>query len=113
MLKRWDERVRFRTPPTSAVVRARATEGKALHKGPPMLTPTQVLSYVKAQPFRPFRLHMASGRTFDVRHPEMIKVLKNYVLIFKAADDSELPDEWESISLMLTESISHLEAPVH
>ncbi len=78
-----------------------------------MLTTTQVLSYVKAQPFRPFRLQMAAGRTFDIRHPEMIKVLKNYVLIFKAADDAELSDEWESVSLMLTESFSHPEAPVH
>ncbi len=87
---------------------------KALFKGPPMLTPTHVLSYVKAQPFRPFRLHVASGRTFDIRHPEMIKVLTNYLLIFKAfGDDPEIPDESESVLLMLTESISHLEAPVH
>ena len=75
-----------------------------------MLSPQSVLGYVKAEPFRPFRLHLASGRTFDVRHPEMIKILKSSVLVFKAVDDaSDLPDEWESVSLMLTESISHLE----
>ena len=56
---------------------------------------------------------MASGRTFDVRHPEMIKVLKSYALVFRAAGDvSDLSDEWESIALMLAESVSHLEAPV-
>lgn len=79
-----------------------------------MMTPKTVLEYVKAQPFRPFRLHLASGRTFEVYHPEMIKVLKNYVLVFKAADgNSEFPEEFESVSLMLTESISHLESQVH
>ena len=79
-----------------------------------MMTPQTVLGYVKAEPFRPFRLHVASGKTFDIRHPEMIKVLKSYVLIFKAADDAlELPDEWESVSLTLTDSISHLEAVAH
>lgn len=78
-----------------------------------MMTPQSVLGYVKAEPFRPFRLHVASGRTFDVRHPEMIKILKSSVLVFKVNGDiADIPDEWESISLMLTESISHLETPV-
>ena len=78
-----------------------------------MMTPQAVLGHVKAEPFRPFRIHMASGRTFDVRHPEMIKVLKSYALVFKTdGGDPELPDEHESVSLMLTESVSHLEAPV-
>lgn len=78
-----------------------------------MMTPQSVLNHVKAEPFRPFRLHLASGRTFDIRHPKLIKVLKSNVLVFKAADEGpELPDEWESVSLMLTGSISHLEASV-
>ena len=77
-----------------------------------MMTPQTVLGYVKAEPFRPFRIHTASGRTFDIRHPEMIKVLKSSALVFKADGDiPDLPDEWESVSLMLTESVSHLEAP--
>jgi hypothetical protein len=78
-----------------------------------MMAPQTVLGYVKAEPFRPFRLHMASGKTFDIRHPELIKVLRSHVLVFKPTDDTpEIPEEWESVSLMLTESISHLEAPV-
>jgi hypothetical protein len=56
---------------------------------------------------------MASGRTFDVRHPEMIKVLKSCALVFKAdGENSDLPDEHESISLMLSESVSQLEISV-
>ena len=63
-----------------------------------MLTPQAVLGYIKAEPFRAFRLHMASGRTFDVRHPEMVKLLKSSVLVFKPSGDaSELPDDWESV----------------
>ena len=78
-----------------------------------MMTPQSILEYVKAEPFRPFRLHTASGRTFDVRHPEMIKVLKNYVLVFKVDSETpEFPEGYESVSLMLTESVSHLETPV-
>jgi hypothetical protein len=78
-----------------------------------MMTPQTMLGYIKAEPFRPFRVHMASGRTFDVRHPEMIKVLKSYALVFKFdGENPELPDECESVSLMLAESVSHLEVPV-
>ena len=51
-------------------------------KAKTMLTPQTVQGYVKAEPFRPFRLHLASGRTFDVRHPEMIKILKTGVPMF-------------------------------
>ena len=76
-----------------------------------MMTPQAVLGYIKAEPFRPFRIHMASGRTFDVRHPEVIKILKSYALVFRSdADNPDLPDEHESVSLMLAESVSHLEA---
>jgi hypothetical protein len=79
-----------------------------------MLTYQRVLDYVKAEPFRPFRIHLASGRTFDIRHPEMIKVLKSYLLIFKSTGDTEdVPDEVETVSLLLTESISHLDVQVH
>ena len=78
-----------------------------------MMTAQSVMGYVKAEPFRPFRLHMASGRTFDVRHPEMIKDLKSNILVFKATNEmAEIPDDWESVSLMLAESVSHLEQPV-
>ena len=78
-----------------------------------MLTPESLRGYVKAEPFRPFRLHLASGRTLDVRHPEMLKILKSSVLVFKINDEtSDITDEWESVSLMLTESVSHLEVAV-
>ena len=79
-----------------------------------MLTPPQVLSYVKAQPFRPFRLHMASGKFFEIRHPEMIKVGKSFLLVFSfATGESEVVEQWETVSLMLIESISHLDLHVN
>jgi len=72
-----------------------------------MTTPQTVLGFIKAEPFRPFRFHMASGRTFDIRHPEMIKILKSNVLIFSSSNEtSRFPDQFESVSLMLAESIS-------
>jgi hypothetical protein len=78
-----------------------------------MMTPTAVLGYVKAEPFRPFRIHMASGRVYEVRHPEMIKVGRtNAIVFFSVSDQGEMFDEWESVSLLLIESISHVETQV-
>ena len=78
-----------------------------------MMTPQTVLGYVRAEPFRPFRIHMASGKTFDVRHPEMVGVGRTDLLDFSfASDQPDVFDEWQRVSLMLIESISHLEVPV-
>ena len=78
-----------------------------------MIAPQEVLGYLKAEPFRPFRIHMASGQTFDVRHPEMARVGRNFLMLFTFVSDSaDLLDRWETVSLMLIEHISHLEGAV-
>jgi hypothetical protein len=37
-----------------------------------MMTFKKLGDSVTAEPFRPFRIKMASGQSFDIRHPEMI-----------------------------------------
>jgi hypothetical protein len=69
-----------------------------------------VLGYVIARPFRPFRIHMASGRDFEVRHPEMVRVGRTSLVVFSfLSDDPDVYDNWETASLVVVESISHLE----
>jgi hypothetical protein len=77
------------------------------------MTPREVLNYVQAEPFRPFRIRMNSGRTFDIRHPEMVRVGKRDLLIFTSVSDSpDVYDQWDNVSLLLIETISPLEASV-
>ncbi len=77
------------------------------------MTPQEVLNYVQAQPFRPFRIRMNSGRAFDIRHPEMVRVGRRDLLIFTFVSDSpNVYDRWENVSLLLIESLSPLEASV-
>jgi hypothetical protein len=61
------------------------------------------------EPFRAFRLDMASDRTFDVRHPEMARLNRSSLTVFSDSDlDPDLAiEDWEDVSLMLMESISH------
>jgi hypothetical protein len=77
------------------------------------MTPQEILNYVQARPFRPFRIRMNSRRTYDVRHPEMVKVGRRDILIFTFVSETpEIYDRWDNVSLLLIESISPLEAPV-
>lgn len=65
-----------------------------------MMTKHPIQGYVKAEPLRPFCLHLASGRTFEIRHPELMKILRSTIRVFKTADDSQgLRDEWETVRL--------------
>jgi hypothetical protein len=77
------------------------------------MTPQEILTYLKAEPFRPFRIRMNSGRTYEIRHPEMVRVGAFVLIIFTfVSDNPDVFDKWESVSLSLIESISHLQAPV-
>ncbi|HVS38551.1 MAG TPA: hypothetical protein VMS17_23545 [Gemmataceae bacterium] len=75
-----------------------------------MVPPQDILGYLRAQPFRPFQIRMTSGRTFEIRHPETLRVGRNSLIVFTAiSDDPGIYDRWETISLLLIEFLKHLE----
>ncbi len=77
-----------------------------------MISFQRLASYVGAEPFRAFRITTTSGRSFEIRHPEMIHVGRNTVIIYTFLSDN--PDEAQQrqveVSLLLTESIEPLDA---
>lgn len=77
-----------------------------------MISFQRIASYVGAEPFRPFRITTASGRTFEIRHPEMVQVGRNTMTIFTfLSDDPEGARERQvEVSLLLTESVEPLDA---
>jgi hypothetical protein len=50
-----------------------------LPKETPM-RPESIQTYLRAQPFRPFRIVMNSGKTYEVRHPEAASVGRDAVV---------------------------------
>lgn len=74
-----------------------------------MITPHKLIDYVSAEPFRAFRLSMASGQKFEVRHPENIAVCKSSARIFTPVDASDANERWHDVSLMLIETVEPLE----
>jgi hypothetical protein len=78
-----------------------------------MMTPIEIMRHVFAEPFRPFRIHTASGRTFEIRHPEVVQMGRSTLTIFTPlAKIPDAPGPWHKISLMRIESIEPLDAPV-
>jgi hypothetical protein len=77
-----------------------------------MITYQKIGSYVTAEPFRPFRIQMASGRTFDIRHPEMVQVGRSTMTIFTfmSNEPEEAKERQVEVSLLLTESVEPLDA---
>lgn len=79
-----------------------------------MMTSGKVMEYVTAEPFRAFRLKMASGQVFDIRHPEMILVGRSSMRVYTpAAQQPDGPPQWHDVSLMLMETIEPLDAKTH
>jgi hypothetical protein len=70
-----------------------------------MIVLRTIVDLITAEPFRPFRLHMASGRTFEVRHPEMIKVGRSSITIHGPLQSDDQIERWQEVSLMLIESV--------
>jgi hypothetical protein len=76
-----------------------------------MITFRQLGDYVAAEPFRPFRISMASGQSFVIRHPEMISVGRSTATIhtFWSEDPEQGKHRDFEVSLLLMESVEPLE----
>lgn len=76
------------------------------------MRPDDLLIWTRATPFVPFRIRLNSGRTFDIRHPEMLRVGRSAVNIYTFAGEPADPYErMEMVSLVLVESVEPIEAP--
>jgi len=59
--------------------------------------------------FRPFRLVMSSGQTYDVRHPEMALLTRSDLLIGIDIADEGIPAEFKICSLLHVTAIEPLD----
>jgi hypothetical protein len=56
-------------------------------------------------PFAPFRILINSGRTYDVRHPELVRVLRSSLMLFTPSEEPDVYDRAEMLGLVLIERI--------
>jgi hypothetical protein len=61
-----------------------------------------------ARPFRPFRLVMSSGQTYEVRHPEMAMLTRTSILVGIDIADDGVPAEFKICSLLHVTAVEPL-----
>ena len=68
------------------------------------MTTEQVRLALRAVPFRPFTIHMADGRTFEISHPEFLSISKSGRTVIVQEDN----DAYSVLDLLLATEL-HVE----
>lgn len=58
--------------------------------------------FLRQQPFQPFRVTLTDGRTYDVRHPELVAIGRYSLIIgFPSPDDPEpVFEDYVAVSML-------------
>ena len=66
------------------------------------MRPEDVRQFLRQQPFRPFRVTLTDGRTYDIRHPELVALGRSSLIIGFPHPDDPLPvyDNYIVVSLL-------------
>jgi hypothetical protein len=65
---------------------------------------------LKERPFKPFRVVMSSGKTYEVRHREMAYVTKSDLLVGIDIQEDEIPAEFKICSLLHITAVEPIES---
>jgi hypothetical protein len=73
------------------------------------MRPETLLQYKRANPFRPFRIVLNSGRKYDVQHPDFLAVGHEDVSFYYRQNPEAPHNRWETFGLLLIDHIEHIE----
>ena len=58
------------------------------------MAPHEILEEVRRNPFEPFKLVLADGARFDIKHPDQCMVMKKSVVIGEVSPEADDFIEW-------------------
>lgn len=73
------------------------------------MRPEDLVPWLRAMPFQPFRIHLNSGRSYDIRHPEMLRVGRTKTYVFGFGEAPDVHEQVEMVSNLLLERVVPLE----
>lgn len=78
------------------------------------MRPEDVREFLRRQPFRPFRLTLTDGRTYDIMHPDLAMVGRSWVQVGLArpGDPENIAERLIFVSLLDIMQIEPLESVV-
>jgi len=56
------------------------------------MSPDRILDHLRRQPFRPIRIYLSDGSSYEVAHPELALVTRREVVIALPEAEGELAD---------------------
>ncbi len=62
------------------------------------MTTANLWDRIREKPFRSFRLHLSSGQSYDVRHPEFIAISRSRIVVSIEEGPDGLPERQVVIS---------------
>ena len=69
-----------------------------------------LLEAIRQAPFRPFRLHLTGGTTYETRHPEMVMVGPGYAVVGLPGDSPPAIERHEIVDLLHVIRLEPLES---
>ena len=74
------------------------------------MRPDHIREHLRATPFRPIRVFLSDGSSYEVRHPEMAIVARRQVIIALPVDNDGLPERVVTCDPLHITGIEPLEA---
>ena len=72
------------------------------------MRPDDLFEFTRKRPFLPYRICATDGRTYDIRHPDQVIVLRSRVVIGVGGSNGT-PDHLEHLALIHVVRIEELE----
>ena len=75
------------------------------------MRPEELIQLIRKKPFVPLRLHLTDGKTYDIRHPDQVLVLRSRIDIGIAPDpNTGVLERVEHCSLLHVVRVEELQA---
>jgi hypothetical protein len=72
--------------------------------------PLEIKRIVDERPFRPVRIHLTDGKSYDIRHPEMVLVAKRELIVgLPSSPSATVPDRVASVNILHVVRIEPIE----
>jgi hypothetical protein len=67
-----------------------------------MLRPEDVIKFLQMRPFQPFRIYLTDGKTYDIKHPELLMAGERILVVGlpRAGIDGLVIDSFDTVALM-------------
>jgi hypothetical protein len=73
------------------------------------MRPDDILYWLRASPFRPFRIVLVDGKTYDIRHPDFVRVMRSSVIVFEPSPVEEVYERGHMLGLVVMSRIEPIE----